>query len=311
MDLSIQQLRMLRELSRRGTIAAAADHLGYTASAVSQQLSSAEKSTGVAMLDRVGRNVMLTDAGRELVTHADLVLEQLEHAQAAIERVQGDVAGELHLGFIESIGSTLLGPIMHELKVRHRDLKLRTMAVDGLWPEDLIRAGELDISFIVGSDGEPTVIPDGFERTMLMRDWFRVVVPLTHFGSKRVPKTFDLPSLAGEDFIVPPAGDSCARATLRACHDAGLEPSVAHRIADYPTVLRMIGAEAGVSLIPDLGLQRLPDDVLVLDLVEPRHRTIELLYRRSSANRPAVKAFIELVHDVADNMDLDTYDRES
>lgn len=311
MDLSIRQLRMLREVSRRGTIAAAADHLGYTASAVSQQLSSAEKSTGVAMLDRVGRNVMLTDAGRELVTHADLVLEQLEHAQAAIERVQGEVSGDLHLGFIESVGSTLLGPIMKELKARHPALRLRTMGVDGLWPEELIRTGELDISFTVGSDGEPTVIPDGFDRTMVMRDWFRVVLPASHFGSKRVPKKIDLVSLAGEDFILPAASDACGRASLHACRQAGLDPCIAHRIGDYPTTLRLIGAEAGVALVPDLGLQRVPDDVIVADLAEPRYRTIELLYRRSSAQRPAVQAFIELVHDVTKEMELDTYDRTS
>ncbi|MEE9417329.1 MAG: LysR family transcriptional regulator, partial [Acidimicrobiales bacterium] len=87
MDLSIKQLRMLREVSRQGTIASAADQLGYTPSAVSQQLSAAEKTSGIAMLERVGRNVLLTDAGHELVSHADVILERLAEAQAAIERV--------------------------------------------------------------------------------------------------------------------------------------------------------------------------------------------------------------------------------
>ncbi len=88
-DLTIQQLRMLREVSELGTIAAAADALGYTPSAVSQQLASIGKSTGVGVLERVGRNVQLTDAGRELVVHADIVLAELERAQASLERVTG------------------------------------------------------------------------------------------------------------------------------------------------------------------------------------------------------------------------------
>lgn len=307
MDLSIQQLRMLREVSRRGTIASAAEHLGYTSSAVSQQLSSAEKSTGVAMLERVGRNVLLTDAGRELVTHADIVLDQLEHAQAAIERVQGDVAGVLRLGFIESISSTMLGPIMRQLRSDHPDLKLRTMGVDGLWPVELIRAGDLDVSFVVGSQDDPTDVTGGFDRLPLFRDWFRLVVPQSFFSGASRPKKIDLSTLAGHDFIAPPIDDACGRAAVQACREAGLDPYVAHRVADYPTTLRLVGAEAGVALIPDLGLQRVPDDVLVVDLADPRYRVVELHYRTSSAQRPAVRALIEVVHAVVDDMKLDRY----
>lgn len=305
MDLSIQQLRMLREVSRRGTIASAADHLGYTASAVSQQLSSAEKSTGVSMLERSGRNVLLTDAGRELVTHAELVLEQLAHAQAAIERVQGEVAGVLRLGFIESVSSTLLGPIMRRLRHRYPDLKLRTMGVDALRPLDLIQAGELDVSFVVGVQGLPTEVPDGFAQTVLCRDWFSIVVPKPWFEANGRPKTINLADLHGEDFIAPPTDDSCGLAAVVACRDAGLDPYVAHRVADYPTTLRLVGAEAGVALIPELGLQRVPDDVVVVDLANPRHRTIELFYRRSSAERPAMKSFVSVVQEVAQTLELD------
>jgi len=304
-DLSLQQLRMLREVSRRGTIAAAADHLGYTASAVSQQLSSAEKTTGVSMLERAGRNVLLTDAGRELVTHADLVLEQLAHAQAAIERVHGEVAGELRLGFIESVSSTLLGPIMTRLRSEHPELKLRTMAVDGLLPHDLIRSGDLDVSFLVGVQGVTTEVPDGFSRTMLCRDWFSVVVPAAWHVAAGSPDVIKLADLAGEDFIAPPDHDTCGVAAATACRDAGLDPYVVHRVADYPTTLRLVAAEAGVALVPDLGLQRIPDDVVVVELAEPNHRTIELVYRTSSASRPAMQALIGVVQDVAADLDLD------
>src|SRR3712207_9034747 len=85
--MSLQQLRMLREVANRHTIAAAADSLGYTSSAVSQQLSGLEKATGVAVLERVGRNVRLTDAGRGLVRHANELLSGLEAARVAMGRV--------------------------------------------------------------------------------------------------------------------------------------------------------------------------------------------------------------------------------
>ena len=98
MDLTIQQLRMLQEVATTGTIALAASNLGYTASAVSQQLAGLERAVGVPVLERVGRNVRLTDAGRELVVHARLVLGQVEEASAAIERLSTDVAGTVVVG---------------------------------------------------------------------------------------------------------------------------------------------------------------------------------------------------------------------
>ncbi len=312
MEVSIQQLRMLREVSRLGTIGAAAKELGYTSSAVSQQLSQAEKVTGVSMLERSGRNVLLTDAGRELVEHADLVLEQLELAQAAIERVQGDVAGEIRLGFIESIAATLLGPIMKKL-TEYPELKLRTMGVDAQSPSDVIRAGELDISFVVGVHESPTEVPDGFHRVMLFRDWFRVIVPADHpeavkRSGKKDNSPIDLASLVDDDLIAPPTDNTCGLAAVESYREAGIDPFIAHRVADYPTSLRLVAARAGVALIPDLGLQQVPDGVVVLDLAQPRHRTVELITKTSSAQRPAIKALTEIIIETTQEMNLDCYE---
>ncbi len=269
------------------------------------------------MLERSGRNVLLTDAGRELVDHADVVLEQLERAQAAIERVQGEIAGEIRLGFIESIAATLLGPIMSKLTAYPR-VKLRTMGVDAQEPSDLIRTGELDISFVVGTHEAPTDVPDGFHRTMLFRDWFRVVVPASHPEAvKRLRKTgkktknaaaIDLSLLADDDLIAPPTDNTCGLAAVASYREAGIEPAIAHRVADYPTSLRLVAAGAGVALIPDLGLQQVPDGVAVLDLQRPRHRTVELITKSSSAERPAIQALIDVVIETCDEMNLDCYE---
>lgn len=315
MDLSIQQLRMLREVSRLGTITAAAKELGYTPSAVSQQLAQAEKVSGVAMLERAGRNVFLTDAGHELVGHATLILEQLERAQTAIERVQGQIAGEIRLGFMESIAVTLLGPIMDRLRA-HTELKLRTMGVDAENPIELIRAGEIDVSFVVGAHNAPTEVPAGFHRTMLFRDWFRVVVPTDHPEAKLrrgsgTNKPIDLAKLADDDLIAPPANDSCGLAAVEAFREAGLEPSIAHRVADYSPSLRLVDAGVGVALIPDLGLRGrpIPKGATVIDMSTPRHRTVELITKASSAQRPAMVALTDAVIESAVAMNLDCYDR--
>src|SRR3954453_6644434 len=93
--LDVRRLRVLRELAARGTIAATADALGYTAPAVSQQLAALERAAGIELLERNGRRKRLTPAGEELVARTEGILRELEAAEAAIERTTTYVAGVL------------------------------------------------------------------------------------------------------------------------------------------------------------------------------------------------------------------------
>ncbi len=305
MDVTIQQLRMLREVSMRGTIAAAAGELGYTPSAVSQQLSTVERTTGVAMLERVGRNVLLTDAGRELVVHAELVLAQMDAAAAAIERVQGEVAGTLRLGFIESVAATMLGPLMRRLQEAHPDLQLRTREIDGRATTDALAKGDLDIAFVIDDPSTPTPPVDGFEKLLVCRDWFRALLPPGFLSDGAVPDAIEVAALEGLDFVGPPYDDSCGRTVTQMCRLAGFEPDFVHSVSDYPTTLRLVAAGCGVALVPDLGLRDVPSEITVVDLVEPRHRSVEIMFRSTSQERPAIQAFIAALHDVVDELGLD------
>lgn len=305
MDVTIQQLRMLREVSIRGTIAAAAGELGYTPSAVSQQLSSVERSTGVAMLERVGRNVLLTDAGRELVAHADVVLAQMDAAAAAIERVQGEVAGTLRLGFIESVAATVLGPLMQSLREDHPGLSLRTREIDGRATIEALAKGDLDIAFVIDDPLTPTPAADGYDKVLVCRDWFRAVLPPDFFAATTKPDAIDVIELAGSDFVGPPYDDSCGRTVTQMCRSAGFEPDFVHSVTDYPTTLRLVAAGCGVALVPDLGLRNVPPDVAVVDLVQPRHRIVEVMFRTTSRERPAIQGFISSLCGVVDGLGLD------
>jgi len=304
MEISVQQLRMLREVANQGTIAAAAERLGYTPSAVSQQLSAAEKVTGIAVLERTGRNVMLTDAGRELVRHAELVLTHLEQAQAAVERVHGAVAGTIRLGFIESIGASMLGPLLGRLRADYPDLSVRTRWVEGADPLALVRTGELDMAFEIDYPSAPSPIPADLATEQVCVDWFRIVAPSKRWA-RTPPTVLDIAELAGDDFIAPPWADSCGRAVTLTCRRAGFEPDLAHEVPDYPTTLRLVSAGIGVSLIPDLGLRSIPDGVVVIDPAEPVCRTVELAYRKSSGERPAIRTVADAVHQLAVDLGLD------
>ena len=303
MDLSIQQLRMLREVAELGTIAAAAEALGYTPSAVSQQLASIERATGVEVLERVGRNVRLTDAGRELVIHADIVLAELERAQASLERVRGHVAGTVRVGLSESMASRFLPPLLRKAEHEHPELEIRTEE----FPSEssgveAVRSGKLDACFVMAASHAP--VQDGVIFEPLFRDWFRIVVQEgTDWGQGRAEMSLN--ELADAPFVLAPRRVWCGRLIHKACQEAGFSPNVVHEIDDYPATLNVVAAGAGVSLVPEIGLAQQPDGLRVLNIANPFCRTVELAYRQSSATRPATSALVDLAGDVAQELGLD------
>lgn len=301
--MSVQQLRMLREVANLGTIAAAAEGLGYSASAVSQQLASIERNTGVRVLERIGRNVQLTDAGRELVRHADVVLAELERARASLERVNTVVAGRVSVGLSESMASRFLPPLLDTATLLHPELMIRTEE----FPSEpsgveAVRSGELDACFVMTSSHAP--VHEGIVFEGLFRDWFRIVV---HEDSPWGADTgqVELGELADVPFILSPSRVWCGRLVHSACRAAGFTPDVVHEIDDYPATLFLVAAGVGVSLVPELGLAHRPQGVRTISPAAPFCRTVELAYRESSATRPAIRALIDLAFDVVDQLALD------
>jgi DNA-binding transcriptional LysR family regulator len=302
MEMSLQQLRMLREVANRTTIAAAADSLGYTSSAVSQQLSGLEKATGVAVLERVGRNVRLTDAGRELVRHAEDLLAGMEAAQVAIERMSGEVRGVLHITVFESVAGTLLVPLLDRLKERHPELQLRTMQMDPDLAMDALASGELDLAFAIDYPHAPAPRRDDITRYSLMEDVLRLVVceddELADCTRVRMADLRDRP------FISSPVNLSCGRCVVVACRDAGFEPDVAHQVDDFATSLHLVSASQGVALIPDLGLIDLPPHLRAIDIDPPVSRLIQLAYRATNVDRPAIVAVQDAMIEIVDELGL-------
>ncbi len=303
MDISLRQLQMLREVASRGTMAAAADALGYTPSAVSQQIAALERAAGVEVLEKTGRNVRLTDAGRALVGHADVMLTELERAQVSLENVTSEARGPVTLAIVESIASTLLPPILIELAEHHPDIELRTRQVE---PHDAyagLSLGELDLTFDLDYPHAPAPVPDGLVRTEIFNDWFSLVVPI----DDDLDGTVDLGTLADRPFIASPP-TSCGRCVTMACREAGFEPDLRHQVDDYPATLRLVAGHAGIALVPELGLVNPPAGIKVLELKVPVRRTVGLTSRESSQHRPAIRAVIEVTRRVVDDLGLDQID---
>ncbi len=296
MEMTVQHMRLLREVASRGTIAAAAGALGYTPSAVSQQLTGLEKTTGVAVLERVGRNVRLTDAGRVLVRHAGDLLAGLEAAQVAMEQVNSEVRGQLELAVYESVASTLLPPLLDRLAERYPDLTLRTRQLEPDPAIAAVAAGDIDLAFTIDYADAPAVKPGQVVREMVLEDSYFLVVaeddPLTG-------PVVDLSAAADRRFIASPTHVSCGRCVLMACRSAGFEPDVVHQLDDYPAALHLVAAGQGVALIPRLGLIHMPAGLRPLTLANPVCRQVQVAFRPTSAGRPAIGAVQEALREVA------------
>ncbi|MEV4158911.1 LysR family transcriptional regulator [Nonomuraea dietziae] len=275
--LDPRKLRLLRELSRRGTIAAVAEALTFTASAVSQQLSALEREAGLPLLERTGRTVVLTPAGRLLVEHAEAVLASLERAEAALAATRTGPSGPLRIGAFPTAARALLPEALTILGQEHPGLEPMVAEIDPADVSAALRAGTLDVALVHEYDFVPPVVDDSVETRPLLAE----PMYLTTRSA--------LEEAARDPWIVSTPGTLCHTMTLRACQAAGFEPRVRHRIDDFDTVLLLAAAGQGVALVPRLAAARPPAGVR-LTQVKIERRTL-IAFRRGYGEHPALSPF--------------------
>ena len=279
--LDVRRLRLLHDLARLRTIAAVAEARAYTPSAVSQQLSALEREAGTPLLERTGRRVALTAAGRTLVRHADTVLAALERAESALAAASSGVSGELRIGAFPTAIRTLLTPALITLGDQHAGLDLLLAELD---PADVPAAlldRRLDVGLIQDYDVARQRAAPGLDSVPLLDEPVHLAVRGAG-GS--------LADFAAADWILATAGTLCHTATVQICRAAGFEPRARHRIDDFGTVLALVSAGRGVAVVPHLATGELPAGVRLLPL--PTRRRTRVAFRAGAAAHPAVAAFL-------------------
>src|SRR3954449_12511173 len=231
--LDLRRLRLLRELHERGTIAAVADALRFTPSAVSQQLSILEREAGVALLERAGRGVRLTDPALVLVHHADALLERVALAEADLAAAAGTVAGRGRIAGFESVALRLALPAMDSLARESPRLRCEFVEAE---PEQALPALALgDVDLVLGDEWQqrPLPRPAGVDRHDLHRDQVRVVLPEDHPVARRHRRALPLAELAGDVWTTGHRGTPWEEMTEGTCRQlGGFDPDVRHRTND-------------------------------------------------------------------------------
>ncbi|HEY9524387.1 MAG TPA: LysR family transcriptional regulator [Thermopolyspora sp.] len=282
--LDVRKLRLLRELAHRGTIAAVAEALAYTPSAVSQQLASLEREAGVPLLERTGRRVVLTPAALTLVEHTETILAVLEQAKADLDGARAELTGTLRIGVFPSAVRTILSPALVALSHDHPRLELTVTELDPATVPAALRAATLDVALVQEYDYVPAEPDPALDTEPLLEE--TVYLAALTGGP--------LEARRDASWIVGTPGTLCHTMTVRACQAAGFTPRVRHHADDFGAVLALVAAGQGVALIPELGMIA-PSPNVVLTALPTRRRT-HLAYRRGAAAHPAVSAARSALH---------------
>jgi DNA-binding transcriptional LysR family regulator len=285
----------LKAIADEGSFGKAAERLGYTQSAISQQIATLERIVGLRLIERPGgpRPISLTEAGRILLRHADAIEARLQAAKADMKALEAGDAGRLRVGTFQSVGTRILPTLLGRFSETHPQVEV--LLRESLHEEELlemVERGELDVTFwalpVVGAI---------YESVELLTDPYVLVVPA---GSalaalKRPPtlKEIALQPLIGFNHC---ASTAQMEATLAS---TGREPKVVFRSDNNGTVQGLVGAGVGVSVAPRLTVDEDDPSIEVVDLrgrVPPR--VIALVWHRDRHLTPAAEAFVETAKSV-------------
>jgi DNA-binding transcriptional LysR family regulator len=302
--LDVRRLRLLRELQARGTIAAVADALSYTPSAVSQQLAVLERETGVQLLEKVGRGVRLTEPARRLVSHADVVIARLELAEAELAAASGEARGRVRIVGFQTAVRGLIAPAIPIIAKRHPELRPEVLEQEAEEALPLLRSGDADVVIAEEYEHAPRPRDPAYERVELCQDPMRVVLPPDHPAA--AGRSVRLADLRDDVWATAREDTAFADMFVRVCRArGGFDPDVRHRVNDIRLLIQLAAAGLAVSLVPGLGRPEAESGVAVRDVHETgMTRHIFAAVRAGSASHPSVAAVLDALHEQVLTLEL-------
>jgi DNA-binding transcriptional LysR family regulator len=290
LGVELRHFAALQAVAQEGNFGRAARRLGYTQSAVSQQIAALERIVGERLLDRPGgpRAVSLTQAGQLLLRHAEAIMARLTAAQADLAALADGAAGSLRIGTYQSVGARILPGLLRRFGASWPKVEIRlTESASDPQLLELVERGELDLTFMV------LPAPDGpFEAVELLSDPYVLLVqadsPLARRGTR--------PTLA-EAAKLPLIGARqcrCQHQVEAHLEARGHTPRVVFHSDDNGTIQGLVAAGVGVALVPRLAVEPGHEGTVMLELhpsIPPR--VIAIAWHRDRYRSAASRAFVE------------------
>ncbi len=293
--LDVRRMQVLRAVVTSGSVTAAATNLGYTPSAVSQQVAALERQAGIPLLERIGRGVRPTAAGRLLTEHAAIIGKHVAEAETALADLRAGRTGRLAIRYFATAGAALVPPALAKVRAEHPGVQVDLKLIDPQDPLPEVEQGRADLAIVVS----PRQVRDGIRTVHLLDDPYHAVLPKGHpLAAKRV---LDLTDLADEPWVNNElSAGPCLETMLDACSAAGFTPNFVVESDDYATAQGFVAAGLGVTLIPRMGLGNRHPGVVVRRVRKPEpFRAIYAAVRETSLAQPALAGLVAALRDAA------------
>lgn len=300
--LDVRRLRTLDEVSERGSFSAAAEALGLTPSAVSQQITALEREIGMALVERGPRGVVLTEPGRILARGAETVVHGLTAVERELAAFREMRSGIVRIAWFATAGSALGPRAITAFRAQHPDVQIDLYQADPDESLDWLRSRAVELALVYQFTLEPP-LPTEIEQIDLLDDPIHIGLPPGHrlARSRRVA----LGDLAGEPWIQGVRHGSTLDVLPKACREAGFEPKIALRTDDRSVVEGLVAAGFGVALIPRLTLPAVRPDIVVRPLDAPGlFRKVRLALPPGTYRSPATAAMVAILREACIDLAL-------
>ena len=308
--IEIAALRALVAVEQQGSVVAASEAMGFSPSAVSQQIKKLEKQSGVTVLERHGRGVLLTDRGMALAEYGRRILGELEELQSTLLADPAKPSGVLRLVAFSTACRGLVGPMLAEVAAsspsgRGGDglgLEIRVVAEDPREAVQAVASGESDLGVVHNWHSVPLVIPENMVHEDLCMDTADVLLNADHPLAGRT--AVEPSDLVDESWISTPAGAICNEALLAILAGQGRVPDIRIYDPDFSTHIAMVQMGVAVALVPRLGRPELPAGVVAVPVVNPmQQRQVGIVYRKTMTASPSIRHVVRLLREVAAGLD--------
>lgn len=290
-ELEVHSVRIVRAIADTGSITGAAAHLGYSQPAVSQHLRRLEARLGLPVVERVGRGVRLTEAGRIVARHAPAVTTALDALQGELDELRGLRVARVRLAGFPSASPTIVPRLLAALAASHPGIEITYVEAEPPEAVAAVREDRADIALTFSYPGD-RVDPHGMSArglttTDVGSDVMLVVVPAEHSVAR--VSTTDVSMLVDEAWI---AGcPRCRGHLLEVCGREGFSPRITFETDNIAAVEGLVAAGMGVAILPQLAVASFPllPGIATVPLALSESRSIHTVTARGADRVPAVR----------------------
>ena len=288
--IDVTALRALRSVASHGTLARSAEDLGFTASAVSQQIKRLERQLGAEVLAPAGRGVVLTPAGQAVVDSSPDVFQALERCLEAAQSVaEGTPSGVIRVAAFSTAIRGLIGPVLPALTRSCPELSVRVLEQDPDQALQSLDSGTADLAIVHDADGLPVTAPDSMTRELVHSDLGDVIMPEEHrLATLGRPLTSD--DFTDCTWVTSPPGTVCHQWFWRVFAGSAVTPDVHHLVDDFASQMALVDGGGVIALMPRLARPPLREGLVSVPLLRPPQREVHAVWRRSADASPAIRA---------------------